>query len=303
MKDHISICICTFHRNQMLERLLRSLSRQETGGLFVYSIVVVDNDVLGPAQETISRLRDELGLEIDYGIEPERTIPAARNHALRLARGNHIAIIDDDEFPPQTWLASMFRALRTFGVDGVLGPVNPFFAQEPPAWLIKGRFCERPVYRTGTLLRWDQTRTGNVLLKREVFDEHRLFFDPNWKTSGSDRAFFKSAMQLGYKFIFVEEAPVFENVPPERWKKTYYLKRALVQGFNAHRNSAGESRGVSRLLMPMKSAAAVVAYAIALPFAACIGTHVLVRCMEGGGHHLSRLSAMFGIELIKRRGF
>jgi len=303
MKDRITVCICTFHRNQMLERLLRSLKLQETTGLFDFSVVVVDNDASGPARDTVMRLKAELGLEIDYGVEPEQIIPAARNHALRLARGNYIGIIDDDEFPSQTWLVTLYRAIQTFEVDGALGPVFPFFDRKPPGWLLKGRFCARPVHRTGTTLDWSQTRTGNVLLKREVFDKRQLRFDLKWKTSGSDRAFFKQAIQLGCRFIAVKEAPVYENVPPERWKKTYYLKRALVQGFNAHRNSAGELRGISRLLMPLKSAAALVAYAIALPFAACMGTHILVRCMEGGGHHFSRLLAMLGIELIKKRDF
>ena len=287
----------------MLERLLRGLKPQETAGLFDFSVVIVDNDAAGPAREMVSRLKTELGLEIDYGIEPEQTIPAARNHALRLARGNFIAIIDDDEFPPQTWLATMYQAIQTFGVDGVLGPVHPFFDQKPPAWLTRGRFCERPVHSTGTLLRWDQTRTGNVLLKKKVFDEHHLLFDPRWKTSGSDRVFFKQAMQLGYNFIFVEEAPVYEDVPPERWKKTYYLKRALLQGFNAHRNSISETRGIPRILVPIKSFAALGAYIVAIPFAACLGTDKFVKCLEGGGHHLSRLCAMLGIELVKKRDF
>jgi glycosyltransferase involved in cell wall biosynthesis len=200
MKDRITVCICTFGRNQMLERLLRSLKLQETTGLFDFSVVVVDNDASGPARDTVMRLKAELGLEIDYGVEPEQIIPAARNHALRLARGNYIGIIDDDEFPSQTW---------------------------------------------------NQTRTGNVLLKREVFDKRRLRFDLKWKTSGSDRAFFKQAIQLGCRFIAVEEAPVYENGPPERWK----------------------------------------------------GNQILAKCLGRGGHQLSRLCAIFGIEPVKKRDF
>jgi len=303
MKDHISVCICTFHRDKMLERLLRKLALQETGGVFDFSTIVVDNDAAGPARETVMRLRAELGMVIDYAIEPERTIPAARNRALGLARGNYVGIIDDDEFPPYLWLITMYRAIKTFEVDGALGPVHPFFNQKPPAWLLKGRFCERPVHRTGTLLDWSQTRTGNVLLKRDVFDKHQLRFDLKWKTSGSDRAFFKQAMQLGYKFVAVEEAPVYECVPPERWKKSYYLRRALVHGFNAYRNSASELHGFSRVAVPLKSAAALIAFTMALPIAACLGSHVLVSCLEKGGHHLSQLLAMVGIELIKKRDF
>jgi succinoglycan biosynthesis protein ExoM len=303
MKDHISVCVCTYRRNQMLEHLLRHLTLQETGGLFDISVVVVDNDAAGPAKETVMRLRAELGLEIGYGIEPERTIPVARNHALRIARGNYIAIIDDDEFPPQNWLITMYRAIHEYDVDGGLGPVHPYFEREPPGWLLKGRFCERPVHRTGTFLRWDQTRTGNVLLKKEVFDKHRLSFDPRFKTGGSDREFFKKAMLAGCRFIAVEEAPVYETVLPERWTKSYYLKRALVNGFNAHKNSQGQRRRFSRLIVPLRSTGALLAYAMAAPFCACLGTHVLMNCLERGFHHLSHLFAMLGIELLKKRDF
>jgi len=301
--DHISVCIATFRRNQMLERLLRKLALQETGGFFDVSVVVVDNDATGPAKDTVMQLREELGLDISYGIEPEQTIPAARNHALRLARGNYIGIIDDDEFPPQDWLITMYRAINTFDVDGGLGPVHPFYDQEPPAWLVKGRFCERPVNRTGTLLHWRQTRTGNVLLKKEVFDKHNLCFDLKFKTGGSDQEFFKQAMNAGCKFVAVEEAPVYEIVPPERWTKSYYLKRALVNGFNAHRYSVNEKLGFSRVTIPVKSTFALLVYAIATPFCACLGSHVLINCLERGCHHLSRLLTMLGIELIKKRNF
>lgn len=303
MNDHISVCICTYHRNQMLERLVRKLALQEISGLFGFSVVVVDNDASGPARETVTRLQEELNLDITYGVEPEQTIPAARNHALRLACGNYIGIIDDDEFPPQHWLITMYRAIHTFDVDGALGPVYPFFKQQPPAWLVKGGFCDRPVHRTGSLLNWDQTRTGNVLLKKDVFDKHHLCFDLKCKTSGSDRMFFKEAMQVGCRFVAVEEAPVYEIVPPERWTKGYYLKRALVHGSNAHRNFINRTRGLSSVIVAMKLITAILAYMLVLPFCAFVGTHAVMKYTEKGAYHLSRLFSMLGIELIKKRDF
>lgn len=303
MTDHISICVCTFRRNRMLERLLRSLKNQDTGGLFDYSAVVVDNDATGQARETVARLSAELRMSIDYDIEPENTIPAARNRALGLARGNYIGIIDDDEFAPQHWLISLYRAIQKYGVDGGLGPVYPFYSQRPPNWVLRGRFGERPVIRTGTVLNWNQTRTGNVLLKRDVFDRHHLRFDLRWKTSGSDRAFFKEAIAAGHRFIAVKEAPVYETVPPMRWKKSYYLRRALVQGYNTHKNAADEIHGLQRILVPLKLAAAAGIYTLALPISLGMGTHIYVKVLERGGHHLSRLFAMLGIELVKKRDF
>ena len=52
----------------MLERLLRKVALQETGGLFDLSVVVVDNDAEGPARETVMRLNAELGLDISYAV-------------------------------------------------------------------------------------------------------------------------------------------------------------------------------------------------------------------------------------------
>ncbi len=301
--DHISVCICTYRRNELLERLLRNLVVQQTGGLFDVSAVVVDNDAQGFAREPVARLRGELALDCLYAIEPERTIPAARNHALDLARGNYIGIIDDDEFPPPGWLLRMYEGIRTFAVDGALGPVHPFFAQTPPAWLVKSGLCDLPSYRTGTLLHWSQTRTGNVLLKKEVFDKHGLCFDPRFRTGGSDQEFFRQAMARGCRFVAIEEAPVYEAVPPVRWTRKYWIKRALVNGFNAQKYAAGGMSCTRRAALTLKSLMAAPIYALATPVCACLGQHRLMNCLEKGAYHLSRAGASAGIELWSQRDF
>lgn len=301
--ENISVCICTYHRNNTLRRLLERLSYQATDKQFSYSIIIIDNDKLGPAKEIAEYGARELKLDIQYDIEQERSIPAARNHALMLATGKYIAIIDDDEFPPPHWLITLYNAIQTFDVDGALGPVIPYFEQKPPSWLIKGKFCERPIYRTGTLLDWYHTRTGNVLLKRKVFDEHGLKFDLKWKTSGSDRAFFKQAIEHGYKFVAVAEAPVYEIVPPERWVKSYYVKRQVVHGYNTYRNSIKGTSISRQMFTALKSMLALSIYLIAFPICLILGPALYVKCLEKGAHHSSQLLARFGIELIKQRDF
>jgi len=287
----------------MLERLLKRIIAQETNNLFNYSIIIIDNDAKGGARELARRIKERSKLDIIYEIEPMRSIPAARNHAISLAAGNYIAIIDDDELPPPNWLVTLFRAIQTFDVDGALGPILPYFDQKPPSWLIKGKFCERPVYRTGTILEWHQTRTGNVLLKRKVFDEHSLKFDLKFKTSSSDRAFFMKAIELGYKFVAVSEAPVYEIVPPERWKKSYYLRRAIVQGYNSWQYRKKKSRLISKIGLTLKSVMALFLYMLMFPFSFLLGQHLFVQLIEKSAYHLSQILARFNIELIKRRDF
>ena len=301
MSDHISVCVCTFRRNDMLRRLLYTLSTQETQGLFDYSIVVIDNDAQGRAAECVAQARAELALDIVYEVEPTNTIPAARNHALRLAKGNYIGIIDDDEIAPADWLITMYRAIKIFAVDGALGPVYPFFENAPPAWLVKSGLCERPVIRTGTLLGWDDTRTGNVLLQKKVFTDHSLYFDENCKTSGSDKEFFREAMDKGCRFVAVTEAPVFETVPPERQTKSYYFRRYRIQASNERKFRAPMLRGMSRVTAPLKSVIALLAYSLALPFAAVLGSHLVLRLALKIVYHGSWLLTMVGFDLAKSR--
>jgi glycosyltransferase involved in cell wall biosynthesis len=109
-------------------------------------------------------------IQIIYCVEPERNIALARNRALENARGDFIAFIDDDEFPAHNWLANLLTTLEKHAADGVLGPVRPFFDTPPPAWLVRGRFCQRPEHPTGLLLNWRQTRTGNVFFKQNNFN-------------------------------------------------------------------------------------------------------------------------------------
>jgi succinoglycan biosynthesis protein ExoM len=301
MRDHITVCVCTYHRNRLLENLLRTLSQQLTGDLFGVSVVVVDNDARGPAEETVSNATKRLGLDVVYGTEAENSISAARNHTLRLANGNHIAFIDDDEFAPADWLLTMYRAIQTFGVEGALGPVIPFFEEHPPGWLVKSGLCERPIVRTGTLLHWNDTRTGNALLRKDVFDRNNLCFELKYRTSGSDKEFFREAMDRGCRFVAVEEAPVYEIVPPERQTKGYYIRRSILQASNERKYRAPLLRGASRILVPMKTALALLVYSVLLPVRAIFGSHYIVKDGAKIAYHLSWLLTMLGFDLAKKR--
>ena len=301
MRDHVSVCVCTFRRPGMLRQLLHTLSRQDTRALFDYSVIVIDNDASGSARACVEQARQELALDIVYEIEPTNTIPAARNHALRLATGNYIGIIDDDEIAPADWLVTLYKAIGAFGVDGALGPVHPFFASRPPQWLLRSGLCERPVIRTGTLLQWDDTRTGNVLLKRAVFTTHDLRFDENCRTSGSDKEFFREAMDRGSRFVAVAEAPVFEHVPPERQTFSYYVRRNRIQASNERKFRAPLLRGASKVTAPMKTAAALLVYCLLLPPAALFGRHHAATCALKIVYHGSWLLTMLGFDLARNR--
>jgi succinoglycan biosynthesis protein ExoM len=158
--QHISVCICTLKRAELLRRLLERLDMQRTEGLFTYSAVVADNDAAGSAQPVVAAFSAASTLQVTYCLEPQQNIALARNKALQHAAGDFIAFIDDDEFPADDWLLNLYQACTRYGADGVLGPVKPHFESEPPAWVKRGRFFERPSYATGFKMSWSETRTA-----------------------------------------------------------------------------------------------------------------------------------------------
>lgn len=289
---HISVCICTYKRPGFLKRLLDELRDQDTDGLFTYSVVVADNDALQSAKEVVSNFAVTSDIPIRYCTEPAQNIPMARNKAIENSTGDFVAFIDDDEFPTKRWLLTLFNACQNYGVDGVIGPVRRHFDENPPKWLVKGGFYERPTYPTGLVIDWEKGRTNNVLVDKRVFSLAAQPFRPEFRT-GEDQDFFRRMIEKGCVFIWCDEAVVYEVVPPIRWKRTIILRRALLRGTVSTVHPTFGLRDV------VKSFIAAPAYTAALPFAFVCGHHRFMVLAEKLCEHLGRLLALAGINSIK----
>lgn len=291
---HISVCICTYRRPQLLLRLLKGLAHQETLGLFTYSIVVVDNDRLRSAEPVVSAFVAESQVSVRYGVESRQNIALARNEAIENAAGELVAFIDDDEFPTQTWLLNLFMALERYKADGVLGPVKPHFDVDPPKWVVKGKFYERSTYPTGLVIDWKKGRTGNVLLNRRIFTSDGELFRPEFRT-GEDQDFFRRMIEKGHVFIWCNEAVAYEVVPPIRWKRTFMLRRALLQGSNSRLHPTFGASDIA------KSVIAVPAYTIVLPIALVFGQDRFMLCLMKLFDHIGKLLAFAGIDPVREQ--
>jgi len=291
----ICVCICTYKRPHLLKRLLEVLGDQETTGLFSYSIVVVDNDHLRSAQHVVSDFAAASPVPVSYWSEPRQNIALARNKAVENAEADFIAFIDDDEFPTKRWLANLFEACRKYQADGVLGPVVPEFESRPPQWVVKGGFFERPNYETGHRLAWKQTRTGNVLFRRQILDGNDIWFKAEFDTGGEDVDFFRRMTEQGRSFVWCREAVVYEVVPSSRCKRSYLLKRALLRGSNFPKHPK------HRWVNIAKSLVALPLYTLILPVLAILGQHLFVKYMVKLCDHASRLLAFLGVSLATQR--
>jgi succinoglycan biosynthesis protein ExoM len=289
---HVSICICTFRRPALLTRLLQALATQENDGAFTYSLVVVDNDAARSSEAVVADFSRSSRLAVQYCVEPRQSIALARNKAVANATGDCIAFIDDDECPPPRWMATLVRALRSFGVDGVLGPVRPEFEASPPRWVVAGKFYERPSHPTGSVIGWRQGRTGNTLLKRSLFEGDRAPFNPEFLT-GEDQDLFRRMIQRGHTFVWCEEAAVHEVVPPMRWRRGFMMRRALLRGSISPRHPTFGARDV------VTSLVAIPVYAAILPLALVLGQATFMTYVVKLCDHLGRLLALVHIHPVK----
>ena len=291
---HISICICSFKRSQFLKRTLETLRTLKTEDLFEYSIVVVDNDKDQSAKETVAHFAATTSINVTYAIEPEQNIALARNRALEFAVGDYVAWIDDDESPADDWLLQFYKVLETNIAAGALGPVEPYFEDAPPPWILKGRFFEKRRHMTtGSTLRWPETSTANVLMRRAVFDHLSEPFRRQFGGGCEDTDFFKRMMERGHTFIWCNEALVTEIIPPSRWTRSYLIRRALLRGQNG--------RHFADAISIFKSVVAVPLYLLLLPFLLPAGQHLFVRFLMKIGDHAGALLSLAGFNLMGRK--
>ncbi len=288
---HICVCVCTYKRPKPLKRLLLGLSGQETEGLFTYSVVIADNDETESGRATVKEMQLVSPISLKYCVEPRRNIALARNKVIENADGQYFALIDDDEFPEPNWLLTLYKTCNEYKVDGVLGPVKRYFDEDPPAWFKKSRIYDRKVNPTGMAVDWQNARTGNVLLKRQIVAGDEMPFRPEFR-AGEDQDFFRRKTEEGWIFIWSADAVVFEAIPSSRWKRGYILRKALLQGATAALQP--DCGGVNIV----KSLIAVPLYAAVLPVALLLGQHRFVTLLVKICHHLGKLLMLLGINPI-----
>ena len=279
----------------MLEHLLQELQGQRTDGLFTYGVVVADNDAAQSAAPVARRFAQTSSLPVVYCVEPEPNIARARNLAVSHARGEFVAFIDDDEFPVRDWLYRLYQTCMASEAHAVLGPVVPHFDDEPPQWLKKGGFFDRPRYPTGRRLVWTETRSGNVLLRRDVVAELDPPFRTQFATAGEDTDFFRRLAERGRVFVWSNEAVAFEHVPSSRCTRRFLFRRAALRGSNFPKQQARRARNA------LKSLVAVPCYALALPVLGLVGEHLLMSYLVKMMEHSSRLLALAGMPLMTER--
>jgi hypothetical protein len=139
-------------------------------------------------------------------------------------------------------------------------------------------------------LKWDQTSTANVLLRRDILRGVKEPFRREFGSGCEDIDFFRRMMKSGRIFVWCDEAIVSEIIPPARWKRRYLLRRALLRGRNGHHFADVTSVAKSVLALPI--------YLLLLPILLLAGQHHFVRYVMKIGDHAGKLLGVLHLKIL-----
>lgn len=226
-----TVAICTRERPDDLRRTLDAVCRLQPAPL---EILVVDNAPSSRATHDVTATFPS----VRYVVEPIRGLNAARNRALREARGAVVAFTDDDATPEPEWLDGLlvnFSDPRVLCVTGLTLPLE----LDTPAQELFEEHCS---FARGFVRQQFNGRLDNPLLVARIgaganmavrtslpaavgwFDERLDAGTPTH--SGGDHQLFTRILSAGYRIVYDPHA-----VSWHRHRRTFEEVRAVVRGY------------------------------------------------------------------------
>jgi GT2 family glycosyltransferase len=211
----VSVVITTYNRCDALAETLRALGRQSVPA-DQYEVLVVDN---GCRDATASFLANfELPCEMKTFHETENVgISAARNIALRRARGQYIIFVSDDLIVPENFIATHVETLERFPGYWAVGGFEqlPSLTETP-----FGRYLDklersfddaRKSAQLGPNL-WEMgcPTARNLSVRREDLERTGLF-DEQFRNSCEDQDLAHRASEKGIRFLYNAEITCLHN--------------------------------------------------------------------------------------------
>lgn len=302
----LTIMLCTFHREALLLKALRSALAMPELSALSHEFVIVDNSDEGTARAAVDAFAAETSAPVRYVDAHPANISVARNVGLAAARGTYVAMIDDDMTLQRGWLKGLAPHLRAGKYDVLFGPLTPEFEDPSLATPEARQFFSRdaglgdgaPVvaFAAGRT-RGFTPGSGNAILRRETCFGDADRFNVDWgRVGGEDTDFFCNLERRGRRFGWAANAATNEFVPIDRCSDDYLARRSFV---------GGQTFAASRVLnsdRPALAALEVALIASAQWLIASLNSLVsTLRSIDRQRHARIRLAAVSGKLAWRRR--
>lgn len=132
----LSVLLCTYNRAGLLKETLAALAAARAPDGCAIDVIVVDNNSTDDTPDVVRRAASEGPWPIRYEVERTQGKGFALNKGLSVARGDVLALTDDDVLPSPDWLVRIVDQFRTRDVVFVFGKVLPRWETSPPPELL-----------------------------------------------------------------------------------------------------------------------------------------------------------------------
>lgn len=237
----LTVALCTYQRSALLQKALESLLGQTGIDPSEIEVLVADN---GSTDNTV-RMSEEVGQRLPFAtrvvIEPRKGLSYGRNLAVREARGEIVAFLDDDAVAEPTWISGHLEAYRADPeVAGVMGRVLPVWENDRPAWLDPMLDPYLTIVDYGeepfTLQYPQHSPVGaNMSFLRQALLDVGLF-DERFGVGGARKIPYEETELAGrlhargLKLVYAPRAVVLHGVPASRATIRWMSRRVVDQG-------------------------------------------------------------------------
>ncbi len=258
----ITLLVCTFNRCNDLRQLLESARVQETGGLFTYEILVVDNNSTDGTRDVVEEFIGRGCTNLRYHFEGRQGKSYALNSGLAEGRGNIYSIIDDDQVLPLNWLKTAFEAFDANPDVAFLGgKVLPIWLGPNPSWRSSEHWSVLGLSDYGNeVFAVDERRTICLLacsFRRSAIEAvggYRAELGISQKLIGAveDLDIIQRLIKAGFTGLYLPDLQIEHKVPPQRLTKRYHRRWHTQHGrfYALLRDKAFESSNTRLLDAP-----------------------------------------------------
>lgn len=176
----ISVIIPTLNRYELLRDTLHDLEKQSYKN---FNVIIVDQ-----SDNYELRFYEKFDLEIIVIRQKEKALWKARNTAIKNTNSKYILLFDDDSRVEGSWIYEHIKCLNYFEVD---------ISSGVSISKVGGKISDRYQYFCWS----DQIDTGNVMIRRDVFEKVGLFDRQFEKQRKGDGEFGMRCFLEGFKNI------------------------------------------------------------------------------------------------------
>jgi glucosyl-dolichyl phosphate glucuronosyltransferase len=235
-----SVLICTRNRARFLASTISAAAGQVLAN-GTFEIVIVDNNSTDDTQRVVDACRATIrNVPVRSFVEFEVGLSAARNRALKEARGAILCFLDDDAIPESMWLESLTQAYRSDPkAMCVGGAVVPVFEVPLPPWFPPEMRCLFMPEQSGDALHivtypW-YPYGANVSFRATVIDKIGEFnttlgYKGNDLTPSEETEYILRIEKAGYHVLIEPRAIVNHVIPKNRLTREYLRRRQYAAG-------------------------------------------------------------------------